>query len=299
MGKPFSGPNPSLMRRSSFAEALSWTFPAGRVSGIPLRIHWTLPLFCLFELSGARWLSIEATALGLMFLSILVHELGHCWEARRLGLGVDRILLWPLGGLAYVGHGRTPKDDLRVALAGPLTHLPWILACALAIQFLGPGLKPEELSPFGAPVIDPDLWGLAVTQVTLKWQVQLLCLNLLIPAYPLDCGRIVVASLLLRGWSRERAAQAIIGLSVVAAVVVMTQGVLFIGLIVFLEAFQLAALLQARQLDQHGLFRHTPSTSYRPVTPLRPVPRGKKCPFCARRLPSSARMCGFCEKIVP
>lgn len=57
-----------------------------------------------------------------------MHELGHCLAARKVGATVDGILLWPLGGLAYVAHDGDPSSDLQIALAGPLTHGPQAVA---------------------------------------------------------------------------------------------------------------------------------------------------------------------------
>ena len=52
---------------------------------------------------------------------------GHCFATRKVGGEVHGILLWPLGGLAYIGHSGDAKDDLIVSIAGPLTHIPQAL----------------------------------------------------------------------------------------------------------------------------------------------------------------------------
>lgn len=62
---------------------------------------------------------------------VLVHELCHCWMARRCGGEVLEILLWPLGGLAFIGKLDTAEKDLRVAAAGPLSHIPQV--CFLSV----------------------------------------------------------------------------------------------------------------------------------------------------------------------
>ena len=53
-----------------------------------------------------------------------VHEFGHCLTTKKLGGTVDGILLWPLGGLSFLGPTDALEGDLKVALAGPMTHIP-------------------------------------------------------------------------------------------------------------------------------------------------------------------------------
>lgn len=59
----------------------------------------------------------------ILLATVLVHELAHCLAARLTGSRVHNIILWPLGGLSYVGHSIGPKEDLLVAVAGPLSHV--------------------------------------------------------------------------------------------------------------------------------------------------------------------------------
>lgn len=110
------------------------------------------------------------------FLAVLLHELAHLAVARRLGLGPGEVELLPFGGVARLGSelALTPADELRVALAGPAANL----ACAAAVAVLGTyGVRSPELSPF-----------------FVRLNLLLAGFNLL-PAFPLDGGRIFRAYL--------------------------------------------------------------------------------------------------------
>src|SRR5262245_16079929 len=107
----------------------SWGLALGRFSGILVRIHWTLLLYWLWQLDGNLRLFHDYRTIGLtfwaistvlMFLSILLHEFGHCFAARRVGGDADEILMWPLGGLAFCHCPDYWKSHLIVAVGGPL-----------------------------------------------------------------------------------------------------------------------------------------------------------------------------------
>merc|ERR1719161_2705238 len=108
-----------------------------RVFGIPVCVHMFLVAYFVFNLANAESkvprsgpdhlpdYGIAArvaasTSLGffVLFLTVLVHELGHCAAAKLVGGHVDRILLWPLGGIAFCAHGGTALGDLFIAVAG-------------------------------------------------------------------------------------------------------------------------------------------------------------------------------------
>ncbi len=163
---------------------------------------WFLVLFLvIFSLSGSfravldssdgvAYLTAVATAL-LFFVSLLAHELGHALVARRLGVEVQGIDLFLLGGLTRRSRdAETPGEEFKIAAAGPAVTLAIVVVC-LAAGLLAGGA--DRL--FGAARLDD-------TQVTtpafllLSWlttmNVLLLVFNLL-PAYPLDGGRIARA----------------------------------------------------------------------------------------------------------
>ncbi|HXQ57623.1 MAG TPA: site-2 protease family protein [Actinomycetes bacterium] len=179
----------------------------GRIAGIPVGASWSALLIALlfaWSLGGellpaqvpglapaAYWLAGAAGA-GLFLASLLAHEIGHALVARRAGLRVRGITLWLLGGVAQLeDEPASPRDELRVAIVGPAISL------ALAGAF---GVAAAALSVVGAP---------ALLVVVAAWlalgNVALGVFNLL-PAAPLDGGRVLRGLLWRRHGNRVRAA---------------------------------------------------------------------------------------------
>jgi Zn-dependent protease len=178
----------------------------GRIAGIPVGASWSALLIALliaWSLAGrllpvqapglapaAYWLAGAAGA-GLFLGSLLAHEIGHALVARRAGLRVRGITLWLLGGVAQLeDEPASPGDELRVALVGPA------VSGALAAGF---GLAAFALAVAGGP---------AVAVTVLAWlavgNLALALFNLL-PAAPLDGGRVLRGLLWRRHGSRVRA----------------------------------------------------------------------------------------------
>ncbi len=125
----------------------------------------------------------------LLFGSIVVHELGHALVARRQGIGVAGITVSLLGGFAQMEReSRTPREELTVALAGPLATLAIIVVCAgVALGIEGPHRFVDAMVLSNGVRVTPAL-------LTLSWVVTMNAIVLafnLIPAFPLDGGRVV------------------------------------------------------------------------------------------------------------
>src|ERR671915_940428 len=182
------------------------TIRFGRIAGIPVGASWSALLIALliaWSLAGrllpaqvpgldpaAYWLA-GAVGAGLFLGSLLAHELGHALVARRAGLRVRGITLWLLGGVAQLeDEPASPRDELRVALVGPGVSL------ALAVAF---GLAAVGLAAAGVPgvIVAVAAW-LAVGNAALA-------LFNLLPAAPLDGGRVLRGLLWRRHGSRVRA----------------------------------------------------------------------------------------------
>src|SRR5205085_6514829 len=108
-------------------DPISWSFPLGRMFGINIRVHVMLPLVILGLVVRVTMefnvpLVAAVVLQGLMFLSILLHEFGHCFAARSVDGDASEVLLWPLGGLAYCDLPHTPRAHLITALGGPAVH---------------------------------------------------------------------------------------------------------------------------------------------------------------------------------
>ena len=192
----------------------------GRLGGVQVRIHWSwLVVFALIvwslaatvfpsqnpELSDGVHLAMAVAAALLFFASVLLHELGHAWQARRDGLEIDGITLWLFGGVAqFKGAFPNPGAEFRIAIAGPLVTV--VLSGGFALLALA-----------GLPsAVDGVAAWLGYINLTL------LVFNL-IPALPLDGGRVLRAALWRArgdlGWATR-----------VAADVGMGFGYLFIAL---------------------------------------------------------------------
>ncbi len=179
----------------------------GRIAGIPVGASWSALLIAAliaWSLAGrllpaqvpglgpaAYWLA-GAVGAGLFLGSLLAHEIGHALVARRAGLRVRGITLWLLGGVAQLeDEPATPRDELRVAIVGPAVSM------ALAIGF---GLAALALSAVGGPAV-----AVAITAWLAIVNTALALFNLL-PAAPLDGGRVLRGLLWRRHGSRVRAA---------------------------------------------------------------------------------------------
>ena len=180
-------------------DLLSWNLSLGRWAGVQVRLHVFFVLFAVVALhlatKGAEdhLLLVTAACLGLLLASLLIHEFAHCLAARRFGGGADQILIWPLGGLAPVHVPHDPHQELLIALAGPAANLTCCLLVAPLLMFRV-SLLPL-LNPLAPPMgVDGTLsWQMALSWAF--WINWLLAVVNLLPAYPLDGGRVLRALL--------------------------------------------------------------------------------------------------------
>ena len=268
-------------------------------------------LFILFQLVRSQDVKVEALFLLILFVSILIHEFGHSIAARHFGSGGDKILLWPFGGLAFVGSGRSSWGDFWITFFGPFVHIPLALIAVAWLHWHGASfqLVPHLYAPVALNYAPPDWWGIFFV---LMFQVQVMafCFNVFTPAYPMDGGRMLV-SLLLPRLGADRTCLVALVLSAVCGVYMMVENQSFIAILVIMEAANLYQLRQSGRIYDHPSFSYTSKPLYsqspsrtraktsRDVSHLRLVVGGtKQCPQCGRSLPESAKMCGFCEIVV-
>lgn len=165
--------------------------PIGRIWHVEIRLHWTflaLLFLVLWLYSGAGRRAVAADLLWIaaIFGSVLVHELAHCVVARRRGAVVDDILLTPLGGLSQLHEmPEAPGDELAIAIVGPLTN--FVLAVGLTVGGLVTGAR------LWAPTLFAGSWF-----ARLLWMNVLLGAFNLLPALPMDGGRVLRAALARR-----------------------------------------------------------------------------------------------------
>ena len=193
------------------------TFRLGRVFGIPIGVHWSwfLVLFLMiYSLTGYYQDVIAgsrdsgafelATASALLFFgSILLHELGHAIVAMRNGIGIAGIDLFLFGGVAKLERDSdSPGVEFKIAVAGPVVTLMIALGCMLASFLIGGSGDFWAGVRFSSGDLSDGL--LAMLSYLAFVNVILLLFNL-IPAFPLDGGRIARAVLWWRTGDRNRA----------------------------------------------------------------------------------------------
>ncbi|MCK7621766.1 site-2 protease family protein [Streptomyces sp. RS10V-4] len=177
----------------------------GHVVGVPLRMHWSVPLLVVLFAYGLGRQTLPVIAPGrsalvyalagvvgaaLLLGSLLLHETAHAAIARRKQISVEDVTLWALGGMTRMGRPRTAAAAFAVAVSGPLASL-LIGGVALGAGF-GLGLLATAAVP-------------AVVLVWLGWANVFLGVFNLLPAVPLDGGRVVQALLWWRTGDRDRA----------------------------------------------------------------------------------------------
>ncbi|MEV7184484.1 site-2 protease family protein [Kitasatospora sp. NPDC093102] len=177
----------------------------GRILGIPLRIHWSAPVLVLFfgiSLAGQTLPSLvpgrSGTSYGLaglvgallLTVSLLLHETAHAVTARRAGIRVDDMTVFALGGVTRMGRAPSPGRQFAVAGIGPLTSL------VLGGFFLGAGLGVEHTLHWDLP---------AAVLLWTAWANLLLGVFNLLPAAPLDGGRLLQSVVWWRRGDQEQA----------------------------------------------------------------------------------------------
>ena len=174
---------------------MKWSLKLGRFAGIDVFIHATF--FLLLAWIGMIYWSETGTIAGvvtglvlilLLFLCVLLHEYGHALTARHYGVGTRHITLLPIGGVAMLeGMPREPREEMIVALAGPAVNLVIAAGLFLLLGLLG---SDRFLSGF-------DLAGSGLLQSLLAANLMLAVFNML-PAFPMDGGRVLRATLSMR-----------------------------------------------------------------------------------------------------
>src|ERR1700756_944739 len=154
-----------------------------RFSGIDVFLHWSWFFVALYEIqsragrySSVTWNILEYLAL---FLIVLLHEFGHALACRQVGGRANRIVLWPLGGVAYVDPPPRPGATLWSIAAGPLVNVA-LLPILFAIGRLSRSVGWSETMPNFHALLRA-VWFM---------NLSLLIFNML-PIYPLDGGQIV------------------------------------------------------------------------------------------------------------
>lgn len=228
---------------------MRWSFKLGEIAGISIFVHATFLMLVAWVALG-HWAierSLAAALAGTLFVLVLfgcvvLHELGHALTARRYGVRTRDITLYPIGGLARLERiPEAPLQELLVALAGPAVNL--LIAAGLALLLLAGGRELGALA-------DVDLTRGPFFERLLLVNLFLAGFNL-IPAFPMDGGRVLRALLATR-LSFARATELAASVGQALAIVFGFVGLftnpflLFIALFVWLGASSESAVAQLR-----------------------------------------------------
>ncbi len=199
--------------RPRIESPLGWSMPFGRIARIEIRLHLLLPLLFAIELLRS-WLGHSGLGpldtsllLAALLLSVLLHELGHCFACRRLGGTADEVLLWPLGGLAGCHPPHDWASRFWTAAAGPLVNLAIALFAAGSLAATGAAWMGTAIPHPLHPGIGLEAVGGSVFLrflFLLGWINTVLLLLNLVPMLPLDGGQMLQALI----WRRRGAAMA-------------------------------------------------------------------------------------------
>ncbi|MER8827769.1 site-2 protease family protein [Mesorhizobium sp. M0938] len=228
---------------------MGWSLNLGTIAGTTVRVHFTFLLLLVwiwlthYRIGGtpAAWEGVAFIIA--VFACVVLHEFGHIAAARRYGISTPDITLFPIGGVARLERmPEEPGQEFVIAIAGPLVN---VAIAALIFALLGGSTGVEQM----AEIEDPRTNFLA----RLAGVNIFLVLFNMIPAFPMDGGRILRAALAARlSWSRATQIAATIGqgLAFVFGFIGLFYNplLIFIGIFVYLAAAAEAQNAQIREL---------------------------------------------------
>lgn len=251
---------------------MAWSLTVGYVYGTAVRIHVTFLLFLAWIWvayyqrggAGAAWDGVAFVAL--LFLCVLLHEFGHIFAARRYGVKTPEVTLWPFGGIARLERiPEKPSEELVVALAGPAVN---VVIAAVLLLFLGGNVGVEHIESIENPQVSL-LAKLAAANIFL------VVFNL-IPAFPMDGGRVLRALLAMK-MSHAQATQTAASIGQGLAIGLGVLGIfgnpmlIIIAVFVFLAASGEAGQVQMKQVAQGLLVEDAMITQFETLGPTASV----------------------------
>jgi stage IV sporulation protein FB len=258
-----------MSRRARSGESGWSSLHLATVLGIPIRIHFTFLLLLVYIGIASRSTPggpIRAVVyILLLFACVVLHELGHATMARRYGVKTREIVLYPIGGIARLEGMPSGKAELLIALAGPAVNV--VLAALLALVIVWADLpRPWATAAMPAPLGEDLLTSLFFANV-------LLVLFNLIPAFPMDGGRVLRASLtFFLPEDRATHVAALVGQAVAmlfgaVGLVIGNPFLIFIAFFVFLGAAQEAAFHRTRSVVRGRRAKEAMVTRFESLAP--------------------------------
>jgi stage IV sporulation protein FB len=241
---------------------MSWSISLGRLVGTEVRIHLTFFLLVAWfgivaGAQGGQTAAVDAVLFVLaVFGCVLAHEFGHVLAARRYGIATRDVTLLPIGGVASLERmPEKPGQEIFVALAGPAVN---VVIATILLGLFGARLDPAQMA-----IENPQI-GFATRLAAIN--VMLVLFNL-IPAFPMDGGRVLRALLSYR-LDRVRATRIAAGIGQIVAFGLGFLGLfgnpllIFIALFVFLAANQEAYAVELGEATKDVGVRHATITTF-------------------------------------
>lgn len=233
---------------------MKWSLKLGTIAGTQVRVHVTFSLlliwiwFMHYQIGGAEAAWIGVLFILAVFACVVAHEFGHAFAARYFGIRTPDITLLPIGGLARLERmPEEPRQELVIAIAGPLVN---VAIAVLLFLYLGGNVGIEHLEQLE----DPRASFLARLAAV---NVFLVVFNM-IPAFPMDGGRVLRALLAFRmPWARATQIAASIGQGFAFALgfigLFINPILIFIAIFVYLAAYAEAQNAQIRDVSSSVL----------------------------------------------
>jgi len=234
---------------------MKWSYRIARIAGIDVKIHITfLLLLAYFGVSdwrdgGAYQGVLSMAFILLLFLCVLLHEFGHAMAGRHYGIRTPDITLLPIGGVARMqAIPEKPWQEFVIAVSGPAVNVA-IAGGLWVVLFLFPNLL-DKAHPVSSEIL-PNLMTI---------NLALLVFNM-IPAFPMDGGRVLRALLAMKlNYLKATKIAARTGQAFAAGFVLVGLGwnpmLIFIGLFVFTAARQeLNDVIFREQIERDGVYR--------------------------------------------
>jgi Zn-dependent protease len=248
---------------------VKWSWKIARIAEIDVYVHATF--FILIAWIGLSYWQVEGTwsavANGVGFILVLfacvvAHEFGHAMTARRFGIGTKHITLLPIGGVAMLeSMPEDPKQEIAVALAGPAVNVVIAVALWLWLSASDTLVPAEQLNLTKGPFLER----------VMVINIILVVFNML-PAFPMDGGRVLRAALALRmdrGQATQIAAKVGQGLALLMGLLGLLYNpfLLFIAFFVWIGAAAEAGMEQVKSVLSGSDVRHAMLTDYQVLSP--------------------------------
>lgn len=234
---------------------MAWSMKLLTFAGVPVRIHFTFFLLLawfaiIYYMRGGWPLAVDGLAfILLLFVSVVLHEFGHIFAARRYGIGTSDVTLLPIGGVASMERiPEKPGQEIIIALAGPAVN---VVIAALLFLLVGlPQPPSQEIGGAQEPNVQELALGLSLFQRVALANVVLAVFNL-IPAFPMDGGRVLRAILATQlGYLRATRVAAVVGQALAVGFAFLglfgSPLLVLVAIFVFLAASGEASIVEAR-----------------------------------------------------